>query len=94
MHEDNRALNWALSLEGATGPTDKLVLVVLASWLTERVETDIVFPGREQLAEACCCSIDTVQRSLKRLIAAGHLSTIKTTEAGKRNYDRIRINYN
>lgn len=73
------AITWALSVHGLS-PRAKLVLIGLAdsadkaSWAC--------FPSRKSLAEIGDCSVDTVDRAMKEIIAAGHLKVTGRTRNG------------
>lgn len=62
------ALTWAWSQTVGGGRCDKLVLLALADYADENWQS---FPSRRRLAERAECSVDSVDRALKRLEAAG-----------------------
>ena len=62
-----RALNWAFDQKTEL-PVDKLVLLSLADLANEDGQS---WPSRRLLADRAMCSVDTVDRSINRLEAAG-----------------------
>lgn len=60
---------WALEQQ-TENPVDKLILIALGNYADEN---DQCFPSRRTLARIAMCSLDTVDRSIKRLEAAGHI---------------------
>lgn len=73
------ALTWALRVGGLT-PRAKLVLIGLAD-SADRA-TWSCYPSRKSLAEVGDCSVDTVDRAMKELLKAGHLSVTGRTRNG------------
>lgn len=71
-----RALTWALdSIVG--DKNSKLVLIALADFANENNEC---WPSQKRLASRAECSIDTVQRSLKKLETDGFISSVRQTQ--------------
>jgi hypothetical protein len=66
----NKAVGWAW--EQATDlPIDKMVLVALADYAGK---DGFSYPSHRELAQMAQCSVDTVQRAIKRLIARSLLA--------------------
>lgn len=65
-----KAMGWALEQETEM-PVDKLVLIAIGNFADENHQC---FPARKTLAKMAMCSIDSVDRAIKRLIASGMLS--------------------
>lgn len=65
-----KALTWAFA-QKPTRPVDKLVLLAMADWAND---AGSCFPSRKLIADRALCSVDTVDRSIKRLTTAGLLS--------------------
>jgi len=65
-----KAMGWALEQTTAM-PVDKLILIAIANFADEHHQC---FPARKTLAKLGMCSVDTVDRAIKRLIEAGMLS--------------------
>lgn len=61
---------WALD-QTTEQPVDKLVLIALGNFADD---SDTCFPSRRTLAQIAMCSVDTVDRALKRLEAAGMIT--------------------
>lgn len=81
---------WAADQKPKTG-TDKLVLIALA-YYAGKADGGLCWPGQETIAEFAVCSVDSVQRSLKRLAADGYIVIEKSTDSnGQRKYDRYRL---
>lgn len=66
----NKAITWAWEQPVACA-RDRLVLMALADHANDDGEC---FPSQPQLAVKAMCSVDSVQRSLKRLIASGYVA--------------------
>lgn len=64
-----QAITWAWEQDAASA-TDRLILIAIADFCDENYQC---FPSQKKLAERALCSTDTVQRSLRRLEAAGLL---------------------
>lgn len=62
-----RAMAWALE-QVTENPVDKLILIALGNYADD---ADQCFPSRRTLARIAMCSLDTVDRAIKRLEAAG-----------------------
>lgn len=62
-----KAMAWALE-QSTENPVDKLILIALGNYADD---SDQCFPSRRTLARIAMCSLDTVDRSIKRLEAAG-----------------------
>lgn len=81
---------WAADQRPATS-TDKLVLMALA-YHAGKDDGGVCWPGQETIADFAICSVDSVQRSLKRLAADGFITIEKGSDAqGRRKYDRYRL---
>lgn len=75
----SRATHWALQ-QTTELPVDKLVLIALADFADDNNQC---FPSRKRLAAIGMCSIDTVDRSIKRLMDLGMISkTERPAERG------------
>lgn len=85
---NNAAVTWAID-QPVTGRIDKLVLAALA----KHSDCDgWCWPKQETLAGIAGCSVDTVQRSLKRLSVAGLISrTRRGKKGGGRTSDLYRL---
>ncbi len=64
-----KAMGWALE-QSTELPVDKLVLIAVANFADEHHQC---FPSRKTLAKLAMCSVDTVDRSIRRLIKSGML---------------------
>jgi hypothetical protein len=62
-----KAMGWALEQE-TEQPIDKLILIALGNFADEVHQC---FPSRRKLAQLAMCSLDTVDRAIRRLIEAG-----------------------
>ena len=62
-----KAMAWALE-QSTENPVDKLILIALGNYADD---ADQCFPSRRTLARIAMCSLDTVDRAIKRLEAAG-----------------------
>jgi DNA-binding MarR family transcriptional regulator len=89
---NHQAIQWALKQQPSTS-TEKFVLVILASHCNSKsADASLCFPGQETIADIGRCSIDTVQRALKRLARDGFIEIEKGAEGnGQRRYDRYRL---
>jgi len=65
-----KAMGWALE-QSTELPVDKLVLIAIGNFADENHQC---FPSRKTLAKLAMCSIDTVDRSIRRLIESGMLA--------------------
>lgn len=65
-----KAMAWALD-QVTEQPVDKLVLIALGNFADD---ANTCFPSRKTLAQIAMCSVDTVDRAIKRLEAAGMVS--------------------
>lgn len=65
-----KAMGWALE-QSTELPVDKLVLIAIGNFADEHHQC---FPSRKTLAKLAMCSIDTVDRSIRRLIESGMLA--------------------
>lgn len=65
-----KAMGWALE-QKTEQPVDKLILIAIGNFADESHQC---FPSRRKLAELAMCSLDTVDRSIKRLADSGLLS--------------------
>lgn len=65
-----KAMGWALE-QITELPVDKLVLIAIGNYADEEHRC---FPSRKKLAKLAMCSLDTIDRAIKRLEAAGLLS--------------------
>jgi hypothetical protein len=65
-----KAMGWALE-QSTELPVDKLVLIAIANFADEHHQC---FPSRKTLAKLAMCSVDTVDRSIRRLIEAKMLA--------------------
>jgi len=63
----SRATHWALQQKTAQ-PVDKLILIALGDFCDDN---NSCYPSRKRLAKIAMCSIDTVDRAIKRLTADG-----------------------
>lgn len=61
-----RAMTWAWEQQ-VSCLTDRALLLALADFANEK---DQCFPSQDTLADRCLCSVDTIQRALKRLASA------------------------
>ena len=64
-----KAMGWALE-QSTELPVDKLVLIAIGNFADDNHQC---FPARKTLAKLAMCSIDTVDRSIRRLIESGML---------------------
>lgn len=62
-----KAMGWALEQKTEL-PVDKLILIALGNFADE---THQCFPSRRKLSDLAMCSLDTVDRAIKRLIDSG-----------------------
>ena len=84
-----KALTWAFD-QVTRLPVDKLVLLALADYADH---DGTCFPSQDALAKRAMCSVDTVQRSLSRLIVAGMMSKSRRYAAtGHRTSDAYALN--
>ncbi len=84
------AMVWAVD-QRPSNATDKLVLLALANYAA-KADGGICWPGQDTIADFAICSVDTVQRALKRLAAGGYIRIEKATDSnGQRLYDRYRL---
>lgn len=74
----SRATHWALQ-QTTELPVDKLILIALADFADDANQC---YPSRKRLATIGMCSVDTVDRSIKRLMELGMLS--KSERAAER----------
>lgn len=65
-----KAMGWALE-QTTELPVDKLILIAIANFADEHHQC---FPARKTLAKLAMCSVDTVDRAIKRLIDSNMLS--------------------
>lgn len=71
-------------------PVDRLVLLALAD---HAGDDHVCYPGQASIAERAMCSVDTVQRSIKRMEAAGLLTRRhRGSSDGGRSSDLFRLN--
>lgn len=83
-----KAITWAFE-QTTTLPVDKLILLALADYADQ---DGTCFPPQTNLAARGMCSIDTVQRVLKRLISAGLVTREKRYgSTGSRMSDCYRL---
>lgn len=68
-----KAMGWALE-QVTELPVDKLVLIAIGNFADENHQC---FPSRKKLAVLAMCSVDTVDRAVKRLEDAGMLTKEK-----------------
>lgn len=73
-----KAMAWALE-QSTENPVDKLILIALGNYADDN---DQCFPSRRTLARIAMCSVDTVDRAIKRLEEAGYVR--KDTRLGAR----------
>lgn len=64
-----KAMAWALEQQ-TENPVDKLILIALGNYADD---ADQCFPSRRTLARIAMCSLDTVDRAIKRLEAVGYV---------------------
>lgn len=83
-----KATAWALE-QRIGNHQAKLILIAIADFADNRGEC---FPSQSSLAVVAECSVDTVQRHLKRLETSGFISRERRhTTNGNRTSDRYRV---
>jgi hypothetical protein len=88
------AVQWAMRQQ-TSSQAEWCVLVILASHCNSKsADANLCFPGQETIAAIGRCSVDTVQRALKRLARGGFIEIEKGTDGnGQRRYDRYRLRF-
>jgi len=72
-----KAMGWALE-QTTELPIDKLILIAIANFADEHHQC---YPARKTLARMAMCSLDSVDRAMKRLLEAGLVAKAERTGA-------------